>query len=233
MNNRTLLATLCAGLLTGCAPNANVLTIDRFFEPVLGCFVLEDVNKAALQPGGTLDVSIFQPAYYVGVSVLAQGLAQAEVSTGATVLDTEDRDQPLLTGMTLSYRVLRKGKDVTPSQLKNKKFTSPLSIAALSKDFRAWWITNLIAYDAIEPLQGLEVVDTLAEGYDLRVAVEVTGKLSRSATPITTGPVEFAVLVIKTSPTTCNKPQRSTGPCSFTGQGSWNTLPTPRPAVTR
>lgn len=230
---RTLVATLCVGLLAGCAPNANVLSIERFFEPVLGCFVPTDATTAALQGGGTLDVSIFEPAYYVGLVVRSQALTQPAVQSGASTLEVKNRDQAMLTGTTLSYRLLRKknGKqvDVTPAQLKDKKFSTPLTIAALDNDFRAWWVANLIAPEAIEPLQGLEVVDALIDGYDMRVAVEVTGRLSRTGTPITTGPVEFAVLVIKSSPTTCNKPQRSTGPCNFTGQGGWNTLPA-RPA---
>jgi hypothetical protein len=224
---QALLAALLALVVASCGTNVGVLAIDKFF--VLGgtCNVSNKLEDLAPQGGGTLDVSIFRPEFFLGVSVVSQLITTGQVSVGATVLESADRDAPSVTNLVFSYKLYRAGKEVTPTPIKGKKYTTQLAVPLqpTSNVYRVWFSTNIIVPAAADALQTVDFVDNLAEGYDLRVSVEVQGKMMRSGNPISTGPVDFPITVINSNPGSCNKLQRSTGPCVYTGQADASQKP--------
>jgi hypothetical protein len=143
------------------------------------------------------------------------------------VHDQVDRDVPSVTNLVLAYKLFRGGKEVTPTSIKGKKFTTQLAVplSPNANIYSVWFSTNIIVPAAGDALQTIDFVDDLVDGYDLRVSIEVQGKMSRSGNPITTGPVDFPITVINSNPGSCNRPQRSTGPCVYTGQGDANQKP--------
>jgi hypothetical protein len=76
---RSLLAALCALALASCGTNVGVLAIDRFFYLTGSCKVPSEAKSLAPQGAGTLDVSIFRPEFYLGVSIVSQFITQAKV----------------------------------------------------------------------------------------------------------------------------------------------------------
>lgn len=223
-----LALTTMAFVFAACAPNPGIISFVKFFDfetQTTACGLPNDVDNAAQRVRGDLDVSIYEPEFNVGVAFRSDTITQNEVSNERAVLENANRDLPVVTQFTYTYRLLRQGRDVTPAVAKGKKFTKPTSFF-FNKVGLALGPDNLIVPEVATTLfASIDTVDKAVDAYDLRVGFEASGKLAKSGTPVSTGPVEFPIRIFNVSTRTCMKPQRivatgvnPTGACTYTGQ---------------
>ncbi|MEW5739750.1 MAG: hypothetical protein AB1938_12535 [Myxococcota bacterium] len=209
--NRTLLSLTALSLLGACAPNPLPMRIERFL-PIdqATCFSTDD-PKLGLA-AGTLDVSPGgTPEYLVGFRVIGGDafIQPPYVLTGGRQLEAENRNQPILDRIVLSYAARPAGGLRLGSVQVSRSM--PLNEGELIST------VNVISPDLAQDLVTAVVPGTDVE---LTVSVEARGYMSGDRAQITTGKLEFPLKVTATDPASCTGGviQPTPGTCLYPGQ---------------
>jgi hypothetical protein len=211
--NRRLFSLTALLLLAACAPSSLPMRIERFLQ-VDGASC-KSVKEAAESNGGKLDVAPGgTPRYLVGLLITGGDsfTTPAYVLTGNRPLEPADRNRPILDRLVLRYRTQASwGRDLSSVQISR---TIPFDDQGMAID-----TVNLISPALAELL-----VHNVLPGSDaeLIVSVEARGYMSGDRSQISTGELNFPLLVTATDVADCPSGgpivQPTPGACLYPGQ---------------
>ena len=224
---------IVGGLLafTSCANQAEPFYISNLFPLSTNCGT-DKFNGNA--PNGYLDVAAGAPQFFIGAQVVGgKGLKQAEVKVGAAVLETENRNRPIITQVVVTYR-LSKRVGATP-----KPYITNLTLPFNGVD-TVTAVIQLISpdlgtqlFDGLTPSPGVAPSSVIEDFVDISADVEFKGELSGTRTPFATGTLTYPLRAYRSNPTGCSagfQPFTSAGaaadggvayvtdPCQYVGQ---------------
>ncbi len=239
-------ALIIVGLLgwTSCANQSEGFYISKFYPLGAGCDNV--VNRESVIAGnGYLDVAAGNAQYFVGVRIMGgENIQQQEIKVGNAVLETENRNRPVITQQVVNYR-LSKRVGGTP-----KPYLTNVTIP-FSEDGEVFGAFQLIspelalALEELPPSSGTAPSSTIEEFVDISVDLEFKGEFSVSRSTFTTGTLTFPIRAYRSNPAVCSAgfqpftTQQATDagvvfsmdPCQYVGQSSSQLVQPAPPSV--
>ncbi len=197
-------------VLASCAENPGPLFIKKFYPMSEECGHPDDLDEVFVG-NGRLDVAPGEAEYWIGIQVAGgDRILQAPVVVGGRTMEATNRDHPLLNEMVLTYS--------SKPRLAGFKTARMPVFAAFNETGEVMMINHILSAQAALILDNLPSSSDPADGTDLTVTVEFRGELSQSHSPITTGPADFPIRVVRSETANCSKLSKLRSPCTYGGQ---------------
>ncbi len=207
---------LLMGALTtlswSCTNASNEFRIEKFYPVGPGCDGAI-FKTDSLIGNGYLDVAAGNPTVVVGVQLSgAQNVKQTGVTVGQRVLETENRNRPLVTSMVVNYRL---SKRVGPTPKPYIQYVT-LPFTEAGEIFGPFQILSpelgQALFDGLTPSSGVAPSNTVEDFVDIQMDVEFKGEWSATKNNFTTGVLTYPVRAYRSNPTSCG----TTGYVRFT-----------------
>jgi hypothetical protein len=207
---RTSLMTAAALLASGCAQNAGPLYINKIFPIQTNCAYPEDI-KTVFISDGVLDVAPGNAQFWAGIEILGGvNIIQPAVVVGNRTVEPAKRDRPIFNQVVLSY--------TSKPRLAGFKTAYLPRSYPVNADGQVLTYENLISPQAASVLDNIPASNEPTDGVDLKVSITFNGTLSGSNAPVTTGPLEFPIRVVRSETGTCSKFRHGYPGCNYPGQ---------------
>lgn len=224
------------GLLsfTSCANSSEPFFVQEFFPLEAGCGL--DQQGTSVTTWGFLDVAAGSPQFFVGVVIGgAEKIRQNELAVGSSTLELEDRNRPIITQQSITYKLSKRVGGTPKPYLTNRtmSFSQEGTIIGPIQLISPELGTAL--FDGLTPSNGLDdIVDITAE-------VSFTGEFSATRHPFSTGVLTYPIRAFRSSPAAmCGNgfvkfpTDMGTGEvdgCRYIGQQIGQTVPPAPPAT--
>jgi hypothetical protein len=183
--------------LTSCANSSEPFFVQKFFpldteEGPCGL----GLRDTTVSSGGYLDVAAGAPQFFVGFIIAgAEKVTQNELAVGANTLELADRNRPIVTQQSVTYK-LSKRVGATP-----KPYLTNRTIRFNDDSGEIIGPIQLISPELGTALfDGLTPSNALDDFVDITAEVSFTGEFSASKHPFSTGVLTYPIRAFRSSP---------------------------------
>lgn len=191
MKKSIVISLVAAALFGSCVNQPHPLLVSKFYPLPATCDITT-FQDDLFSPNAFLDVAWGRPTFVVAFALTnGDRVNQSEVSVGNQVLETANRNRPIIQQIVLNYRLSRRLGAQPPE--------FAINYTAVVED-EAFGQVQLISPELAEALDGLSPANDFSDTVDVLVDVEFIGEFSGSKTPFSTGVLTYPIRAYKSAP---------------------------------
>lgn len=191
MKKSIITSFVLAALFGSCANQESPVLFQKFYGLGPTCDVTE-FRDSTFSPNAYLDVAWGRPTFAIAYS-LTEGdeVNQTQINVGTQVLETAQRNRPVISQVLINYRLSRRLGAQPPEYVVN--YTAVIEDEVFGR-------LQIISPELAEALEGLSPANDLSDVVDVLVDVEFVGEYSATRSPFRTGVLTYPIRAYRSAP---------------------------------